>query len=303
MSPRVTVIVIFRDEERFLSEALESVAGQTYDAWELLLVDDGSTDGSVEIAKERAAGSGGRVRYLRHSDGGNHGMSASRNLGLANSRGDYVAFLDADDVWLPAKLAEQVRVLDETGAGLVYGRVQLWRSWQDGDGRRDWFEPLGVEPDTLVSPPDLAIQLLRNRHQTPQPSAVLLRRDAILRAGGFEAEFRGMYEDQAFFTKVLVDTPAYVSGKCWSRYRQHANSCSAIWEKNVPYAEGRLPFLLWAARYLQALPGAGPIRAAAKQEIFALRHPWLHRQSGRVQRLQASLWRHGPLSRPDALSR
>src|SRR4051794_27634695 len=132
-SRRVSVIIAFHNEERFLSEALDSVTAQTSDDWEMLLVDDGSTDRSAVMAQERAARSGGRVRYLTHSDTGNHGAGAARNLGLAHARGEYVAMLDADDVWLPNKLAEQVGLMDETGAGLVYGRVQIWRSWQRGD--------------------------------------------------------------------------------------------------------------------------------------------------------------------------
>jgi glycosyltransferase involved in cell wall biosynthesis len=297
ISPRVTVIIIFRNEERFLPEALGSVLSQTYDAWELLLVDDGSTDGGGIMARERAASSGGRIRYLTHGDGANRGMSVSRNLGLANARGEYIAFLDADDVWLPGKLAEQTQLLDQTGAGLVYGRAQLWRSWEDGDGSRDWFEPLGIEPDRVVPPPVLAVQLIRNRHQTPVPSVTMLRRDLALRVGGFEAEFRGMFEDQVFFTKVLADTPAYVSAKCWAKYRQHADSCGAVWERTVPYAAGRLPFLHWAARYLQTRPDADPaIGAAVRQEIYALRHPWLNRQFARLRHLRGLPFRSDVLT-------
>ena len=294
----MTVIIIFRDEERFLSEALNSVVAQSYDAWELLLVDDGSTDGSAAFARERAAGSGGRVRYLTHSDRRNHGMSAARNLGIAHARGEYVAFLDADDVWLPDKLADQVRLLDETGAGLVYGRIQLWRSWQDGDGTRDSFEPLGVPLDTLVPPPALAVQLIRNRYQTPTTSGSMLRRDVVCRVQGFEPEFRGMYEDQVFFTKVLVGTPAYVSAKCWARYRQRADSSSAIAERSASYADGRLPFLLWAARYLDRVPDAdSAVGIAVRHEIFALRHPRLCHQVARLRRLRRLPGRSDGLSR------
>src|SRR4051812_22103421 len=107
-SPAVSAIIIFLNAERFLSEAVESVIAQTHKDWELLLVDDGSADGSTTLAQGFAARHPDRVRYLEHPAHQNRGMSASRNLGLANSTGDHVAFLDADDVWLPHKLAEQL---------------------------------------------------------------------------------------------------------------------------------------------------------------------------------------------------
>src|SRR3954470_15736661 len=107
----VSVVVIFKDEERFLAEAVDSVFRQTFDGWELLLVDDGSTDASGEIAREQLARRPGHVRYLRHPGGANLGTGASRNMGAARARGRFLAFLDADDVWLPAKLAEQVALM------------------------------------------------------------------------------------------------------------------------------------------------------------------------------------------------
>ena len=108
----VSCIVIFLNEERFLAEAIDSVLAQTHESWELLLVDDGSTDGSAAIAREFAERHPDRVRYLRHPGRANLGMSAARNLGLAHARGRYVGFLDADDAWLPGQAAEQVEILD-----------------------------------------------------------------------------------------------------------------------------------------------------------------------------------------------
>src|SRR5262245_11303167 len=113
MSDRtVSAIIIFLNEERFLAEAVESVFAQDFRDWELLLVDDGSTDGSAGLATGFARNHPDRVRYLRHADRGNHGMSASRNLGLSHARGQFVGFLDADDVWVPNKLSEQVAVFE-----------------------------------------------------------------------------------------------------------------------------------------------------------------------------------------------
>src|SRR5690606_28181582 len=100
-SPTVSVIIIFLDAERYLNEAIRSVFDQTVSNWELLLVDDGSSDASSTIARCHAAAMPERIRYLEHSGHENRGMSASRNLGIRTARGRYVAFLDADDVWLP----------------------------------------------------------------------------------------------------------------------------------------------------------------------------------------------------------
>src|SRR6266545_8317921 len=97
-SPLVSTVMIFLDAEPFLEEAIDSVFVQTYRHWELLLVDDGSTDGSSDIAKRYAREHPGRVRYLEHPGHENRGTSASRNLGVRHSRGELVALLDADDV-------------------------------------------------------------------------------------------------------------------------------------------------------------------------------------------------------------
>ena len=99
------------NEERFIQEAIDSVFAQTYDQWELLLVDDGSTDKSGKIAQKYAKKYPGKINYLDHDRHGNRGMSASRNLGVRSAKGKYISFLDGDDVWLPKKLEEQVGIL------------------------------------------------------------------------------------------------------------------------------------------------------------------------------------------------
>ena len=128
--PRVSTIVIFLDAKRFFEEAIESIIGQDYADWELLLVDDGSADGTADIARRYAEVDPLRIRYLTHPGRENRGMSASRNLGIREARGEYVAFLDADDAWLPGKLAQQVAILDSyPNAAMVYGPTLRWYSW------------------------------------------------------------------------------------------------------------------------------------------------------------------------------
>jgi GT2 family glycosyltransferase/SAM-dependent methyltransferase len=130
--PLVSVVMIFWNAERFIQEAIQSVFAQTEGRWELLLVDDGSTDGSTAIARSCAARYPDCVRYLEHDEHRNQGMSASRNLGIQHARGEYIALLDADDVWFPQKLQEQVAILDDhPDVGMVCGSALDWHSWDE----------------------------------------------------------------------------------------------------------------------------------------------------------------------------
>src|SRR5829696_5818924 len=141
----VSVVVIFKDAEDFLEEALESVRGQTFRQWDLILVDDGSRDRSTQIARRYSEQVPGRIRYFEHDGHANRGMSASRNLGIANATGEFVSLLDADDVLLPTALEEQVRVLrSHPSAGMVYGPLEYWYSWTGApeDATRDFVYPV-----------------------------------------------------------------------------------------------------------------------------------------------------------------
>src|SRR5213594_1272983 len=145
-NPLVSVVIIFLDAGRFLEEAIESVFAQTYEEWELLLVDDGSTDKSRSIAERYVVQYPAKVRCLEHEGHQNRGMSASRNLGIAHTKGEYIAFLDADDVWLPHKLEQQVAIMDsQPAAAMVYGATQYWHSWTGNpeDLGRDRLPKLG----------------------------------------------------------------------------------------------------------------------------------------------------------------
>jgi len=249
--PRVSVIIIFYNAARFLSEALKSVLDQSYEHWELLLVDDGSADGSTQIAYEYVERYPENVHYLQHQAHENRGMSASRNLGIQNARGKYIAFLDADDVWLPNILEDQVEILkSQLEAVLVYGSLLYWYSWSGlpADCQRDYVERLGVEVDRLIRPPKLLPLFLQDRAAVP--SGILVHREAIDRFGAFEELFRGEYEDQVFCAKICLNAPVFVSSKCWYLYRQHDASCVSVGQKTGKTDAARLLFLNWLANYL-----------------------------------------------------
>ena len=293
LSNLVSVIVVFKDEERFLLEALDSVFQQSSDNWELLLVDDGSADASGEIAREQIERRPGRVTYLQHEGGANLGISASRNLGMAHAGGEYIAYLDGDDVWLPTKLEDQVALMSaHPDVGLLYGPVQAWYSWAGARAPQpDGYYDLGVATDTVIPPPRLLPQLIANKYQTPVPSGSMLVRRVVERVGGNETAFPLMYEDQALFTKVLSVSHAYVASRCWTRYRQRDDSVSARFDQEVPYHEGRrLPYLEWAESYLRS---AGvqdaDVWRTLQQELWKARHPEVMRVSRGLARRFRSL--------------
>ena len=254
---RVSVVAIFLNAERFLDEAIRSVHAQSYPHWELLLVDDGSSDGSGAIARRHAEENRGRIRYLEHPGHRNLGMSASRGLGLRHATGKYLALLDADDVWLPEKLERQVAILDgHPEAALLFGAPLYWFGWtgRPEDAARDYVIDLKLPADRVYEPPSLLLPFLQRVAPTPCPSDVLIRRDAALSVGGFEAHFTGVnmvYEDQGFFSKLLLRYPAYVSPETWDRYRQHPESCYAVSKATGGREVARAYFLRWFREYLR----------------------------------------------------
>jgi glycosyltransferase involved in cell wall biosynthesis len=251
-APEVTAIIIVKDGEAFLGEAIDSVLGQVGAEPELVVVDDGSVDRTAEIVRNYERRYPGRVRLVSHPGGENRGMAASRNLGIAHARGRFIAFNDADDVWEPTKIAEQVALFEaHPEVGLIYGRVLIWHSWSPGSTVEDHFVPLGVEPDRVQPPLVLFELLMENRCQTPTPCCSMIRRTVFDRLGGFEPRFRAMFEDTTFFAKALATTPVYVSGRQWAKYRQHPQSATAVSARAGRDDRARVRFLFWLRRSIR----------------------------------------------------
>jgi glycosyltransferase involved in cell wall biosynthesis len=250
----VSVLVVFLNEERFLEEAVASVYAQTWPHWEILLADDGSTDRSTEIAKEFARRDPTRVRYLEHPGHQNRGASATRNLAARAARGEWIAFLDGDDVWLPMRLERSVALAQANpDADMVYAKTEYWHSWQGGEARQaDRIQPHYFRADRLLKAPELLARHLSLRAAVPCMGSLLVRRQAFLDIGGFDDAFRGLVDDAVFLGKFLLHHDAYVSNECWDRYRQHAGSDTAVAGAEGKMRSAQRRYLAWLREYVEA---------------------------------------------------
>lgn len=284
--PRVSVICAFYNGERFLEESIESVLAQSYPDFELLLVDDGSRDGSSETALDFARKNSSKIRYLEHDGHANRGISATRNLGLEMARGEFVAFIDSDDIWRPNKLREQVAILDHfSAAAMVCGAVNYWSSWAGG---KDRVVPTGRIVDGLSWPPQTILDLYPLGHcAAPCPSDVMVRRAVCQSVGAFEERFEGLYEDQAFFAKLYLVAPVYFAPNVWLDYRQHEDSCVAVVRREGFYRQTRRGFLAWLKDYVVMHPGGDSQRISESiaRAMWEIDHPVI----GRISRKMRSI--------------
>ncbi len=172
--PLVTVIIPSFNRASIVGRAIRSVLGQTYPNWELLVVDDASTDGTE---REVRSYSDKRITYIRHHQ--NRRVSAARNTGIRSAHGEYVSFLDDDDEWLPEKLAEEVEVLrnSDPEVGLVYTGKTVY----DEHG-----QVLQVRIPTLSG---WVYDAMLDRHFIGSPSRVTVKKQVLDRVAGFDETF------------------------------------------------------------------------------------------------------------------
>ena len=216
--PLVSVQCPVFNGERFVEESVRSVLDQTFEDLELVVVDDGSTDGTRRLL-EGLQKEDERLRVLRHEGGANRGLNASNRLAVDHSKGRYLARIDADDRWTPDKLEQQVAALD-AGAHFSYGRaIRI-----DDEGKALPVEEGGgvigarwdeIQGSTGAGPFEALMML----NYVPACTAVFSR-EAYDRVGGYSADLAR--EDFALWTRlVTLGQPAFIDG-ILADYRIHA---------------------------------------------------------------------------------
>ena len=212
--PAVSVITPAFNMERYLAEAIESVLAQTYSDYELVIVDDGSTDGTRALAERYRLAHPDRIVVVSQA---NQGLAAARNAGLRAATGAVFALLDSDDAWMPTFLEEQMRVLEAQPAVAIVTGNAINRGGHE-DGR-----PARPVPDPRPAP-DLETIL---RDETAVFIMSVFRRGVVDHIGGFDERFR-TNEDFDFWIRAAAAGFRFArNAKPLGFYRRHANSLSA----------------------------------------------------------------------------
>lgn len=224
--PVVSVVIPAYNVAHYLPRSIQSVQTQTFQQYEIIVVDDGSTD-SVEPVLRTVDHA---VRYFRHDT--SRGVSAARNTGISHARGRYIAFLDADDCWAPAKLEMQVRLLEHCPAlAIVFSDfVHVYPDGSPGPwqgGMRCLLEQRGLNPvpafpGGLVLNDSVAFALVRHT-SFMHTSSVVVRRAALQRVGGFDESLKGA-EDLQMWIRLAQAGQAGMIDEVLVHVEQRADS-------------------------------------------------------------------------------
>lgn len=224
--PKVSVVIPTYNRANFILETIESVRGQTYHDHEIIVVDDGSTDNTQEVLRNFSEGN--IIQYIYQP---NHGESAARNLGISQSNGEYIAFLDSDDLFLPTKLEKQVAYLDsDINAAFVHSWYLKFDNQGRDLGRRNTSRYSGwVYPDILLS-----WQVLIS------PSCVMVRADILGEVGGFDVD-QYWGADLDMWRRITRHHPIGLVPEVLTKVRVHPGNLSASKSDSTT----------WFERYLQ----------------------------------------------------
>jgi glycosyltransferase involved in cell wall biosynthesis len=271
----VSAVIPVYNGARYVAEAIASVLAQTRTPLECLVIDDGSTDSTAEVVAEF----GEDVTYVRLENGG---VSRARNHGIQCARGELVAFLDHDDVWLPMKLQRQVDALQaKPQASMVLCAVEM----ADADGKANGVKGLSHFQDLITA------MLCFHAMEIPSCSSTgLMRRDWLVADGGFDPAL-STCADWDLLVRSLLDTGITYVDEPLTRYRVHGSNMSrniASIERDMVYAfaktfaDPRLPETVRArrryayARMYRMLAGSyrdvGDRKAMARSLAQVFRH-------------------------------
>ncbi len=218
MTPKVSIIMPAYNVEDYIGASIESVFNQTYNNWELIVVDDGSIDSTSKIVKEWHKKEK-RIQYY-YQENGKQGKA--RNLGISISSGVYLAFLDADDIWLPDKLEIQIKELQKNKVDLVFSDSYVFNN----DEILDVSQKMNVHTGVFYDKSSLELFLKENRIPI---LTVVVKKDKVINVGSFSEKLDIQnVEDYHLWLKLLLSNGVfYSSDHILAKYRVHGNSATS----------------------------------------------------------------------------
>jgi len=214
----VSVIIPCYNSSKYVKKTIDSVLNQNYENYEIIAIDDGSTDETGKILEGYLP----HIRILTHPHNSNLGVGASMNLGVRESKGDLVAFLDHDDLWYQTKLSEQVKVFDKySDVGLVYTNVNVI---DENDNELFEIYPNGFEE--LNKPEGLLLKCY-----ITTVSSVMVRRKLFEKIGLFRTDIQSA--DHDMWLRMIENAKFFYLPNCLASHRKHPSQISSgrkIWE-------------------------------------------------------------------------
>jgi glycosyltransferase involved in cell wall biosynthesis len=213
-APRFSVVIPVYNRKCFIQSTIASVFCQSYRPLEIIVVDDGSSDGTAAVVRELT----GPVPVVYHHQP-NQGPSAARNVGVSLARGEWVAFLDSDDLWYPHKLAVIVESLKaRPGVAVMYSGADIIEEEE--------------KPGPVIGAAPGICRLLFGTGPFPRPSTLVVHRDAFLRSKGFDPQIH-YCEDLELFVRLANTCQVHVIHESLIKYRKHDQQTSRWLESHV----------------------------------------------------------------------
>ncbi len=218
--PKVSVVIPTYNRQDFITQAIDSVSAQTYDDYEIIIVDDGSTDHTREILKPYLAKS--NIRYFYQE---NLKQAAARNNGIRRSTGEYIAFLDSDDLWHPEKLALQVQVLEESPEiGMVYSNQDIMKN--------GFIVKKMKYPREILKSGCIFEDLLLRRFYCSTPG-LLIRRSVLEDVGLFDESLQNALEDWELTLRISQKYKVLCVDRPLFQRRLHVGAAETYFEKRI----------------------------------------------------------------------
>ncbi len=214
----VSVIMPAYNAENYINDSINSVFSQTYTDWELIIVDDGSTDATALKVKSWIE-KDNRIQYY-YQENGKQGKA--RNLGISKSKGEYLAFLDADDLWLPDKLNIQIIEIQKKNVDLVFSNAYIFNN----DEIFDVSKKMNIQADIFYDNNWVKFFLEMNRIPI---LTVLVKKEKVIKVGCFSEELEIQnVEDYHLWLKLLMSNCTFCSlNYILAKYRIHNNSATS----------------------------------------------------------------------------